>query len=167
MPEPAQAEGLIPKQLAMLCANEAVRGAAGAAPLPPRWPGPTAPRTARGNGGGSRGVRAGEAAASFWVDSVLPVRRTHTLSQCLWQGWPRAGLGVHVGWELWSLGTMNVPCPATLPATRQPCISKEPLHKHRGGGSSKAGASIAVENKSLNIWSMKFKLHAKAEINLS
>lgn len=81
---------------------------------------------------------------------MLPVGRTHTLSRCLCQGWLRAGLGVPVGWELRSLGTIDVPRPATLPATKQPCISKEPLHKHRGG-SSKAGASIAVENKSLNI----------------
>lgn len=43
MPEPAQAEGLIPKQLAMLCANEAVRGAAGAPRSLPGDQGPLLP----------------------------------------------------------------------------------------------------------------------------
>lgn len=190
MPEPAQAEELIPKHLTILCVNEAVTGAAGAASSPsqvarPLWlRGGThsrgarsprgvrtlgcrgaAPPPAEGEGRGlpprnggrqrwhtqaNRSVRAtaGEVAASLHA----PSGSTQTPIPCSCHGQPWAGLGLRGGWVgAVLLCETRMPPPATLPATKQPRVSKEPLRKHIGG-SSKAGASDAVENKSLNIW---------------
>lgn len=188
MPEPGQAKGLIPKHLTILCAHTAMAGAAGAASTPSSsceplllglpwgcsrsccgWgplPAPMA-QQAEQHAHTNRNVCAvaARAKASLLTACVRQVGEC-ALSSSLCHGQPGVGLGLHAGWELCSACTTHVPPPATLPNAEQPGISEEPLHKHIGGSSCKAGASSAVENKSLNVWYMKFKLSAKAKINL-
>lgn len=91
---------------------------------------------------------------------------THWARACA-KGRPRLISGCLQG-ESCTLGCrICMPPPSHLPNTEQLIVPKVPLHKHKSSSSSsKAGAGSAMENKSLNILYIKFKLYAKAEINL-